>query len=266
MPFGDEDTGGAFGLDLSAEVDDLVKEAVANQLALLNASDEIGPQLETIFKAYLRLDEPETLPDEVRRAYLEINERLGLDSEDREPFDPEEIFQNSLSADQEEGEFGSFGGFSLGDLLAPLRALSFWRMKGRARSFGESGANALLRKMQQTGSGREARYHLMGHSFGCIVVTAMTAGSSEATMAANPIHSVMLVQGAMSLWAYCAKIPHAPDKAGTFPPALQDVNLSCRVWNSFRFRQYSTCATSSVEASSSCWLSMRRGSLPAGGS
>jgi hypothetical protein len=56
----------------------------------------------------------------------------------------------------------------------------------------------------------------MGHSFGCIVVTAMTAGSSEATMAANPVHSLMLVQGAMSLWAYCAKIPHEPEKGGAF--------------------------------------------------
>ena len=89
-------------------------------------------------------------------------------------------------------------------------------MKSRARSFGESGANELLRKMQQAGSGREARFHLMGHSFGCIVVTAMTAGSSEATMAANPVHSVMLVQGAMSLWAYAARIPQAPEKAGAF--------------------------------------------------
>jgi hypothetical protein len=44
----------------------------------------------------------------------------------------------------------------------------------------------------------------------------MAAGSSEATMAANPIHSIMLVQGAMSLWAYCAKIPHVPDRVGTF--------------------------------------------------
>src|SRR5262245_23625268 len=164
-PFGEEDTGGAFAIDLSAGGDDTVNDAVANQLALLNASDEIRPQLETIFKAYLELDEPETLPDEVQNAYLQINNKLGLDGEDRDPFDPEEIFQNALEADQEGDEFGSFGGgFSWGDLLAPLRVLSFWRMKGRARSFGESGANELLRTMQGTGSGRDARFHLMGHS------------------------------------------------------------------------------------------------------
>ena len=216
-PFGNEDTGGAFGLDGAAEGADLVKNAVADQLALLNASDEIRPQLETIFKAYLELDAPETLPDDVQKAYLEINGELGLDNEDREAFDPEEIFQNAIDADQEEVESGSFaGGFSWGDLLAPLRVLSFWRMKDRARSFGESGANELLRKMQQAVAGREARFHLMGHSFGCIAVTAMTAGSSEATMAPNPVHSILLAQGAVSLWAYCPKIPQAKDKAGVF--------------------------------------------------
>lgn len=217
-PFGNEDTGGAFALDLAADAGDAVESAVKSQLALLDASDEIGRQLETIYKAYLELDYPDSLPDEVRQAYLEINARLGLDDEDREAFDPEEIFQNSLAADEEnEDEFANFAaGFSWGDLLAPLRVLSFWRMKDRARSFGESGANDLLRKMQQVTSGRDVRFHLMGHSFGCIVVTAMTAGSSDATMAINPVHSIYLVQGATSLWGYCPKIPHANGKAGAF--------------------------------------------------
>lgn len=217
-PFGNEDTGGAFDLNLAAEGDDVVGNAVKNQLALLDASDEIGQQLETIYNAYLELDEPDSLPDEVRQAYLEINSRLGLDNEEREAFDPEDIFQNGRAADQEnEDDFANFGGgFSWGDLLAPLRVLSFWRMKDRARSIGQSGANDLLRKMQQAASGRDVRFHLMGHSFGCIVVTAMTAGSSDATMAPNPVHSMLLAQGAMSLWAFCPKIPHAKDKAGAF--------------------------------------------------
>jgi len=226
-PFGNEDTGGAFDLNLATEGDDVVKSAIADQLALLGASDEIGPQLETIYRAYLELDEPDTLPDEVREAYLEIESKLGLDGEDREPFDPEEIFRNALDADQEEEESGSFaanfaGGFSWGDLLAPLRVLSFWRMKDRARRFGESGANELLRKMQQVTSGRDVRFHLMGHSFGCIAVTAMIAGSSEATMAPNPVHSVLLAQGAVSLWAYCPEIPHAKEKAGAFSRLIKN--------------------------------------------
>jgi hypothetical protein len=216
-PFGNEDAGGAFDFDAAGGADDLVGTAVEEQLALLNASDEIRPQLETIFKAYQELDSPDKLPGGVRDAYLEINQKLGIDSEDREAFDPEDIFQNSIDADREQDDFVNFGGgFSWGDLLAPLRVLSFWRMKDRARSFGQSGANDLLRKLQLAAAGRGVRFHFMGHSFGCIAVTAMVAGASDATMAQDPAHSMMLAQGAMSLWAYCAQIPHAKDKAGVF--------------------------------------------------
>src|SRR5262249_54193310 len=71
-------------------------------------------------------------------------------------------------------------------------------------------------------AGRDARFHLMGHSFGCIAVTAMTAGSSEATMAPKPRHSILLVQGAMSLWAFCAMISHAQDKDGALHPVVKN--------------------------------------------
>jgi hypothetical protein len=216
-PFGNEDTGGAFDFDAAGGADDLVGTAVEEQLTLLNASDEIRPQLETIFKAYQDLDNPDTLPRDVREAYLEINQKLGLDNEDREAFDPEDIFKNSVDADREQDDFVNFGGgFSWGDLLAPLRVLSFWRMKDRARNFGQSGANDLLRKMQQAAAGRGVRFHFMGHSFGCIAVTAMIAGASDAAMAQEPAHSILLAQGALSLWSYCAKIPNTKDKAGVF--------------------------------------------------
>jgi hypothetical protein len=222
-PFGDEDAGGAFDFDAAGAEADVVGIAVSEQLKLLNASEEIRPQLETIFKAYQDLDTPESLPAEVRNAYLEINGKLGLSPDDRDDFDPESVYQNSLAADQEQDDFANFGGsFSWGDLLAPLRVLSFWRMKDRARNFGESGANDLLRKMQQAASGRDVRFHLMGHSFGCIAVTAMLAGASEAAMAPEPAHSMLLAQGAVSLWAYCAQIPQAKGKPGAFNRVIKN--------------------------------------------
>src|SRR5262245_60976652 len=46
-PFGNEDTGGAFGRDLTAEGDCLVESAVSDQLALPYASDWIRPQPQT---------------------------------------------------------------------------------------------------------------------------------------------------------------------------------------------------------------------------
>jgi hypothetical protein len=71
-----------------------------------------------------------------------------------------------------------FAGSNWSLLLAPLRTLSFWKMKDRARDFGESGSFNLLSQLQQACS-EKVRFHLMGHSFGCIVVTATLCGAAE---------------------------------------------------------------------------------------
>lgn len=76
--------------------------------------------------------------------------------------------------------------------VGAVRGLSFWRMKDRARKFGECGAAKLLGELKATAP--EARIHLMGHSFGCIAVSAMAA--------AHPVDTLFLVQGAMSCRAF----------------------------------------------------------------
>ncbi|TDV07180.1 CHAT domain-containing protein [Paraburkholderia caballeronis] len=98
-------------------------------------------------------------------------------------------------------------------VLAPLRQLSFWTMKDRARRFGESGAHALLVAMQDAAPA--ARFHLMGHSFGCIVASGMVAGGGAVALR-RPVDSLMLVQGALSLWSYADDVPFAPGKPGYF--------------------------------------------------
>ena len=221
-PFGDENMGGSFNLDADATGADPIKTAVEQQLELLNAPAEIRPHLETIFAAYAELDSPEALPPEVESAYREIDRVLAVGDDERLAFDPEAIFQNALEAEQEEQSFGSFGKFGFGDLLAPLRALSFWQMKDRARSFGETGAHQLLRAMQQAAAGRDLRFHLMGHSFGCIVVSAMTAGAPGVNDLLSPVNSMMLVQGALSLWAYCPSLPSDRGKAGYFHSLIKN--------------------------------------------
>jgi pimeloyl-ACP methyl ester carboxylesterase len=92
--------------------------------------------------------------------------------------------------------------------------LSFWKMKDRARSFGETSAFALLSQIEQAKP--TARIHLMGHSFGCIVASAMIAGSGGRGTLQRPVDSLVLIQGALSLWSYCPDIPVAPGKAGYF--------------------------------------------------
>jgi pimeloyl-ACP methyl ester carboxylesterase len=110
----------------------------------------------------------------------------------------------------------SFGGSGASNaLLAPLVQLSFWKMKDRACRFGESGGFAFLSALMDSSRSREVRFHLMGHSFGCIAASACACGSGNLRLPGR-VYSVVLVQGALSLWSYCASIPQVPGKAGYF--------------------------------------------------
>jgi hypothetical protein len=163
------------------------------------------------------------LSPEVRAAYQTLDREAGLSDggiaaapgADRDGFDPDQVFQEAR------GEGPSFGLFpSREALLAPLRTLSFWKMKDRARVFGEGGGNALLAALQQAAGGRDVRFHLMGHSFGCVVVSAMLNGPGGGGGAARPVDALALVQGALSLWSYCDDIPVARGKPGYFRAVL----------------------------------------------
>ena len=71
------------------------------------------------------------------------NELGGPPEADREPFDPDAAVEASsdLGAD--------FGGQDLGGaILSPLRQLSFWAMKKRARRAGEAAMHDLLKRLQ----------------------------------------------------------------------------------------------------------------------
>ena len=167
--------------------------------------------------------EPESLPPDVYAAYRQLNLEadLGIGGAgagpggDRSGFDPEGVYQ-SLREDAP-----SFGLFNGGGIFGVLRTLSFWRMKDRARWFGEgAGANLLARMMQA--APRNLRFHLMGHSFGCIVMSAMLAGPRGRGRIARPVESLALVQGALSIWSYCDDIPATPGQPGYFYKVIAD--------------------------------------------
>jgi hypothetical protein len=153
----------------------------------------------------------------VKGAYYTLDESSGLEAEeegaspgsDREPFDPQGI----VDAAQEDL---SFGLPTATPLLEPLRVLTFWMMKSRAKTIGETGGRALLAQLQQAANGRDIRFHLMGHSFGSIVVSAILAGDVR-----KPVRSLFLVQGALSLWSFTSQIPSLPQKAGFFRSVVQ---------------------------------------------
>jgi hypothetical protein len=156
------------------------------------------------------------LPADVAEAYKVLSEEAAVRADgpggdpgsDREPFDANRAYKNAREVGKRPGTPPSFGGGGLSGLLSPLRQLSFWQMKDRARDLGEScGTSLLATLMKAVPEGRTVRFHLMGHSFGCIVVSGMVHGEKGNGGLPRPVDSVMLVQGATSLWGFCSSIP-----------------------------------------------------------
>ena len=161
----------------------------------------------------------DALPADVAEAYATLSAEADIRADgpagdpgsDREPFDANKAFRNGkLSAGLAAGPGAppSFGTPGLSGVLSPLRQLSFWKMKDRGRTLGETAGSTLLAGlMTAVPAGRTVRFHLMGHSFGCIVVSGMLNGPNGAAGLPRPVDSVMLVQGATSLWGFCNAIP-----------------------------------------------------------
>jgi hypothetical protein len=238
LPYGDEDIpmDGAPGVlsgtptsngakSIDAQVD-AYADRIVDTPAARNA-------LRTIFTAAQKDDGTSpTLPANVRAAYEQLYKESGLGNGnvdaapgcDHEQWDPEAIYQEARTgggnAPSPSGAPGLLGGNGFGSklketLLSPLRQASFWKMKDRARIVGESGGHELLRRMQLA-TKPNVHFHLMGHSFGCIVVSATIVGKQGSAPLPRPIDSLVLVQGALSLWSYCGNIPYASGKGGYF--------------------------------------------------
>lgn len=194
---------------------DPVAALVERYVARLGDTPEIRADLTVIAETARDHAAAVALPPAARDAYARLDAALDLGARgegappeaDREPFDPDEAFALGQAAGV------SYGGFGFGGILGPLRQLSFWSMKKRARSVGEVDMHGfLVRLLGET----PARVHLMGHSFGCIVVSAMLGGPGGEAPLPRPVASVVLVQGALSLWSYCPSIPHRAPQPGYF--------------------------------------------------
>jgi hypothetical protein len=225
QPWGDEELGGgsaSFGPASGGTGNSLLQA----YLDRLGDSPAIRSALQVIIDEARGNAAADTLSARVRDAYLALDKELGLGSgglaappdADRGPFDPELAFAAG-------NESPSFGGLSLGGVLGPLRQLSYWTMKKRARSVGEGGIHTLVNALQKATSAKATRVHLMGHSFGCIVVSSALGGPDARTPLERPVDSVALVQGALSLWTYSPSIPWPNAGAGYFSRILPDAKL-----------------------------------------
>jgi hypothetical protein len=226
LPWGHEDAGsdGSFAASNGPGPNQMLEDMVER----LGDRPEIRGPLETIFEAARHDMSPDTLPDSVREAYLKLNDALGLGSRgvsappdaDREGFDPEESYQAAME------DSANFGSADLSGIFAPLGQLSYWTMKKRARTVGEGGIHRFLNDLQNVTAARRARIHLMGHSFGTIVISGMLGGPKANGPLVRPVDSVALVQGAVSLWCYAPSIPFRNAGAGYFHRILPDGKIS----------------------------------------
>jgi hypothetical protein len=226
-PFGDEELGGNPGVSFSSQGSGAAAlgdtppliDAYAERIADTPAAREA---LRTIFDSAAANMAPCELSPEVVAAYLVLDRESGLGSgdpasapgSDREPFDPAMAYAGVR--DETEVTFG-VGSFALSPVVGILRNLSFFKMKDRGRMIGETSLHTLLADLQRVArdSGRDVRFHLMGHSFGCVVVSAALAGPPGGATA-DPVHSAFLAQGAVSFWSYSSAIPYANGSPGYF--------------------------------------------------
>jgi len=226
LPYGDEsleNNPASYHISADSPIEQLIEkyaERIAN-------TETTRKALRTIFAIAMDNMASDELPDEARKAYEILNQEAalnytgvgGVPEADYEIFDPDNIF-HAAAENAETVSFDGIGDFFKSLVLAPLQTLSFWKMKQRACQMGEKAGFNLLKKLQSANS--HARFHLMGHSFGCIVMSATLAGPNGRGILIRPVNSVALVQGALSLWSYCSDIPVASGQAGYFHSTITD--------------------------------------------
>ena len=102
-----------------------------------------------------------------------------------------------------------------------LNYVTYYQMKERAGAVGRAGVNAAIQRVRAEAP--HVRIHLVGHSFGCRVVTAAATGA-----AAKPngfVNSMTLLQAAFSHYAFSGKFDGS-NKAGFFRNLVTESRVS----------------------------------------
>jgi len=225
LPFGDEELGpddGSFDVGEGTMSPEALK---ATYLDRLNLGPEAERLLDTIIHEHRKNAAAPELPPAAHDAYERLAELAGRrsggpvgpaqppDAEDA-PFDPDAAFvAGNAAAGVDFGRGGILGG-----ILGPLRQLSYWTMKKRARTIGEGGMHRFVADLMNAAP--HARVHLMGHSFGCIVVSSIVGGPDAKQKLPRHVDSLALIQGAVSLWAFGERV-QKQDLKGYFHPWVQ---------------------------------------------
>jgi hypothetical protein len=240
-PWGDEELTNfslSFGVNDEDPVEGLVDE-YADRIANTEAARKA---LQTILRAATEDNTLDSLPPEVVNAYQVLNQEADLGSEgegaapgsDWEGFDPEAIYETGKD---EPVSFSTDSSLLRDEVLNPLRVLSYWKMKDRARKIGESAGFNLLKRLQENAA-ETVRFHLMGHSFGCVVVSATLKGPQGKGTLVRPVNSLVLVQGAVSLWSYCSKISYNRNRSGYFNSIIAQSKVAGPIVTTYSYLDY----------------------------
>ena len=203
LPWGEESSG-SFDVGGGASIDTLIAETSRH----FGGGAEATAAVTDIFNAFAKDPGASDVPPAAMAAYKRLAAAIGFSATgaasgdpdaDGEPLDPQAALDADNIAAQSFGVVGTVGG----GLLSGFRQLSFWTMKKRARTVGEGGMHAFISEVQRRSS---AKVHLMGHSFGCIIVSGIVNGPKGTSGLSRPINSLTLVQGALSLWSYADQV------------------------------------------------------------
>ena len=137
---------------------------------------------------------------------LDIPHSINGDGSDAEP--------------TETGQAAGLGNWFSGIKAAALNVLNlttYYQMKNRAGVVGQGAANALLRRIRTEAPA--VKLHLVGHSFGCRLLSATTAGADAASSV--HVNSMTLLQGAFSHYGFSNSYNEAGNP-GFFRRVLSD--------------------------------------------
>ena len=148
------------------------------------------------------------------RAYMphDVNSEEPVIPEDLFTLDGDQLLQR-LSRPAHDGKpsassggaagFGDWIGKAVDGAKNLVNLVTYYQMKNRAGAVGEKGAYNLLRQIRaaRPSDGANAlRLHLIGHSFGCRLVTAATAGPANSQPL--PVDTLTLLQAAFSHFGF----------------------------------------------------------------
>lgn len=210
QPWGDEELGTAsFAADASTPPAPAPSTLLEDYLDRLNLTHSLRARelMGVIFRENKVNAGAQVLPQNVADAYTELASLLNYQSSavGSDPASDNSEYSARAAFEAMNNAGVAFGGGLVGGLLGPLRQLSFWTMKGRARTVGESGMHQFVGRAQSAAP--NARIHIMGHSFGCIVACSIVSGPNGTSALSRPVDSLALVQGAISHWAFADVIP-----------------------------------------------------------